>query len=818
MFRLFTVAVIFAGLEIFPVSACRAVAPVPVDDDERLLASARVGGSGPALVEFLQMSLAGLNADLLRVLVRRLDGPDADGARANLIASGHAALPVLLEAQKDARLGRKAREQIEDCLKWLDGPLTNDLHGAVVRRLGRVWPAGASEVLFAFVAAAEADEATVEEARAVLVARAVRGGKVDPVLGKAALEDSNPERRRCAIDVLCRADAGEVIRRLYRDESAEIRVHTASARLDLGDPEAVPVLIELLGTEPKSGQPGALAALRRLAGPLAPDLVHPGALSVVRPGAPERAAPASVQAMWRAWWRDADGEAQLRFFRERTPDFNLLPRDQAHSRLDALAEQLGGESFEERNQAEKDLIALRGLAIPWLEKAAKHSDLERRRRAERALKEIRVAPEAPAAAARTRLLGLRRPAGAARVLLAYVAFADAEAVTEEVVRTLCRLARHDPATRPVLRTALADWLPQRRRVAVQVLAEIADEADLHLLRKRLADTDPVVRWATARGLLRHQERQAVPVLIDLLTVLSLDHASEVEDLLFRLAGSAAPVVPLRSSEESRKKCCAAWTAWWKDHGARVRLIDPATLAGDLGLTLLSLWDGSPTNSVVELGRDRKERWRIDNLGYAFDFIVLPGQRLLLAENTANRVTERNFQGDILWQFDIPGPINCQRLPNGHTFIAASGKAVIVDRDKKEVTTFAHGGLSAGQRLRDGTVVLATNSEFHVFDATGKAIRSFPIPEGLNNTGGMQALPNGRFLLAQYSRNRVTEFDLSGKEVWSCATPSPNFANRQPNGHTLITSQVDQSLIEVDRNGKKVGEYRPGKSVWQVRRR
>ena len=39
-----------------------------------------------------------------------------------------------------------------------------------------------------------------------------------------------------------------------------------------------------------------------------------------------------------------------------------------------------------------------------------------------------------------------------------------------------------------------------------------------------------------------------------------------------------------------------------------------------------------------------------------------------------------------------------------------------------------------------------------------------------------------------------------------------------NGHTLVGSQDNRSLTELDREGKIVSRYEPGVSVWRVRRR
>src|SRR5262249_21633193 len=348
------------------------------------------------------------------------------------------------EAQKGAGLN-KEKPRIEECLKWIEGSDATELVRTVVRRLARLRPDGTVAALLSFVARGE-DEA-IDEARQALVALAVRDGKPDAVLEEAAFKETNQPRRFAAIEVLCQTDVTDLVRKLLRDPSPEVRLHTASVRLEQGDAEAVAVLIDLLSTLPRGPRP-ALEPLERLAGPLAPTVAN---LKEARDA-------------WADWWRRADADSLVKYFKERTPAVDL-------DRIGELVEMLGSKSFRTRNRAEQDLIRLRGLAVPWLERAASSDDIEVRRRATHCLDEIRDAPDAGKSAARVRLLARRRPPAAARRLLALIAFADSEPVVEEVGQALRLLARREPATTAALRAALTYRAPQRRAVAVEVLAE-----------------------------------------------------------------------------------------------------------------------------------------------------------------------------------------------------------------------------------------------------------------------------------------------------------------------------------------------------------
>jgi HEAT repeat protein len=774
-------------------------APPNPSPDNRLLASAHLTSDPASLLDFVQKRSQGkVDAAHIRRLVERLSGTDEKDARramGELVRLGPAALPILREAQKTAREG-KPRMRLQECLRWLEGPDADELSRAVVRRLAKLRPEGTVSALFAYLLAADNDS-VAEEVREALVALAIRNGKVDPLLEQAALREASSARRLAAVEILCQADASDVVRKLLRDPSREIRARTAITRLEQGDGEAVPVLIDLLQESARPEARQALDALKRLAGPRAP-------------GSQE---PKDWHADWARWWRSLNDATLLKYLRDRTPDVGP-------ERIPELVAQLGSKSFRVREKAEQDLITLRGLSVPLLERALQHRDIEVRRRAERCLSAIRSEAGAGDAAANVRLLTVRRPAGVMQTLIAYVAFATSETVEDEVRQALRNLARRDSVAVRLLLAALEDRVPRRRSVAAAVLAEVATAEQLPALRKLLADPEPVVRFAAALGLAQRQERQAVPVLIELLEGLPADRAWLVEDALRRLAGEIGPATQFEPEPAARKKYRQLWAEWWKAHQDDVNLTRLRRSEALLGYTLLSLWDGSNVNSIVEMGRDRQQRWKVTNLGYSFDFVVLPGNRLLCAEHNQNRVTERNFRGEILWEHPISSPINCQRLPNGLTFITACTYMEIVDRQHNVVLKVdRHTNLMGGQRFRDGRILLVDGGgRCYVLDPTGKLLREFNVKGGLSNFGGVQELPGSHFLLAQHDHNLVSEYDLEGKLIWSAEAPSPNFATRLPNGHTLVGSQDSRCMVELDRNGKQVSEYKPGQSVWRVRRR
>src|SRR5262249_16216523 len=86
---------------------------------------------------------------------------------------------------------------------------------------------------------------------------------------------------------------------------------------------------------------------------------------------------------------------------------------------------------------------------------------------------------------------------------------------------------------------------------------------------------------------------------------------------------------------------------------------------------------------------------------------------------------------------------------------------------------------------------------------GKDIKSFN-----TNTGGgiyylshFDVLPNEHVVIPNFSYNKVSEYDGSGKEVWSATVTQPVSAKRLPNGNTLVSSLNPSKVVELDKAGK-----------------
>jgi hypothetical protein len=508
-----------------------------------------------------------------------------------------------------------------------------------------------------------------------------------------------------------------------------------------------------------------------------------------------------------------DGPALLNFFRRQT--LTLAVRE----RIATLVQQLGDKSFKIRDKASAELPTMGMIAVPFLRQASTSADLEVACRADVCLrhieeKDLRVG--VPAAAAR--LVASRKPEGATEVLLAFVPSVENDSVAKEVRSALVAVAVHDGKPEHALLDALNDSVPARRAAAVESLGQAGLAKQRPEVRKLLHDPDLLVRQRAALALAVAGEKEAIPVLIDLLAQLPAVRGRQAEALLLRLAGDNAPSVALGKDDASRNKCRDAWAAWWNEQNGKVDLAQLDGIKPLRGYTLLVMLDAG---RVVEVDADNRPRFQIEGLEFPLDAQILPGDRVLVAEHNGNRVTERTRKGEIVWEKRVQMPLVAQRLPNGNTFIATQAQYLEVDPGGREVMSrrLPSGELiMKAQMLADGEIgCITSSSRFVRLDTAGKEVQSMPV--NVQTSGGrIDVLPGGHVLVPELRNNRVVEYDTEGKVVWQVPFNQPIAAVRLANGNTLVTSYNLPRAVELDRTGKEVWEYKTDTRVTRAFRR
>lgn len=769
-----------AAVSLFHTAVGRAQSAVELD--EQTLRNAGIATDDKALLQFFRTrSLKDTDRPLMEELVKKL-GSDVYKEREisskELLLRGPTVLPFLKEGLKDAPLERVRR--IEMLMKKIEGTMGPEQPIAAAHILAARNTAGAVEVLLNFLPYAN-DEFVEEEVLNSLGSLAVRGSKIDPALSDA-LKDKMAARRGAAVYALGRRAELE-----QRD----------MVRQFLGDPDAfvqTRASLSLTGKRAPQAFKDNLAADEKL---------------IVSQG------------------MKTDESSLLEFLKKRT-----LSRDD-QDRLRQLIKDLGDPNYRKRATAHALLVKEGTPALAFLKPALESGQAEVVRRATLCIDEIKKGPGPALPVAIVRVLARpstekTSPGAAIRVLLDYAPFADDESVEEEVFTSLTLLSAREVKVDPLLPEALNDPLPTRRSAAAVVLGRVGAKEHQAGLRKLLDDPVLSVRLRAAQGLLAARDSSGVPRLIALVNDLPAQGLWQVEDILQRLAGEKAPTeVVADASTAARQRFIKAWDKWWTENASTVDLVRMNEVESFLGLVTITEYDsavGLPGGQVWEAGRDMRPRFTLKGLNGAMDAQVLPNGRILIAENSANRVTERDQAGNIKWEHRTPGnPIRVQRLPNGNTFIAMYNNVMEVTPDGKELYNINRGPtfyIFSASKLRNGNV-LAMTAQGVIMEFDPIANRDVKPNVNLGPAGGWcsaEALPNGNYLVATMNNSMVREIDASGKTINTINYPGVFRATRLPNGNMLVASMTTRNVAEFDRGGTKRWEKTCEGRPWSVRYR
>jgi hypothetical protein len=635
---------------------------------------------------------------------------------------------------------------------------------------------------------------------------------VNPSVHKA-LSDKHPLLRVTAIAVLGEkppAASRNQIRKLLHDPVPMVRLHAALVLAQAGEAEAMPTLIALLGQAPdKRSREMSVDFLTDLAGPLGPKI------SIGE----DEASRLQARDAWARWWEDTARLDLLDELKKRTL------READITRMQSLTAKLGNDDFQVREDAEKQLLAVGESLLPLLKRAAQsQSDLEVRLRILRCVAHLEREKVISSTMLPTiaRLIGLRKPPGAAPVILAYLPFMDTDGPLDEFQNALNSVATADGKVQPVILRALTDTQGIRRAAAAQAVCAATGTEHVEAVRRLLNDAEPSVRLKAALALASVGDRTAVPALIVLLTNVPEEERRQAEDYLNKLAGDNGPRdLPQGENAESREKRSALWSAWWQANKNQVVLANSfGALSGSLFGTTGEKWIRGhkvlvqpQANTVTELGTDNKPLWTLSGLVNPRDAQVLSGQRVLIVEQ--NQVTERNLQGTILWQKQLPGPSSAQRLRNGNTFIVCATQLIEVNRSGQEVMKVEMQGVAAARKLPDGQIVVFNRNEVLKLDKSGKTIKTTPVDCG--GAGCNEVLDNGHVLVSSPGNGNLIEFDADGQEVNRFDMSGVVHGFRLSNGHTLVTIRGSR-CVELDAKWQPVKEMTLPSPAFRVKGR
>jgi hypothetical protein len=510
-----------------------------------------------------------------------------------------------------------------------------------------------------------------------------------------------------------------------------------------------------------------------------------------------------------------DGPALLSFLEK------LTPREGDAARIAALIRDLADDSYAVREKASADLIAYGAAARAALRAATRDSEAERVRRAERCLAVLDSMTTPQVMQAVVRLVGLRKPAGAVPVLLRLLDSPDEPSLVETVAEALDHVGVRDGKAEPALVDALKDRRTLRRAIAGEILLRANLPTLRPALRKMLEDPTAEVRRRVASALLQDHDRDAVPVLIALLSELGQREREQVEELLYILAADD-PSPPLDDGDGRKRR--TAWEGWWRDRGKSLDLHRIDRPLRSLGRTMIAELSGGGVGhgEVREVDRDGRVLWRIGGLGNPIDAQVVSDDHVLICDYTARKVAEMSFRGERSWEKPVTGILlGARRQPTGRTTVVMRNRILELDGAGKEVRVVAErpNDIAAAARFRDGTTaVVTTSGQCLHLDADGKEIKHFHAGVVLSIGTNIEALSGGHVLVPLYSRNQIVEYDADGKTVWSVSVFRPTSVQRLPNGHTLVASRFTSQILELDRGGEEVWRFTSTVRPLRARRR
>jgi len=183
-------------------------------------------------------------------------------------------------------------------------------------------------------------------------------------------------------------------------------------------------------------------------------------------------------------------------------------------------------------------------------------------------------------------------------------------------------------------------------------------------------------------------------------------------------------------------------------------------------------------------------------------------------------------GQVVWQYTIPlhneaGGIqefdDATLLSDGNIICSHMSGASLISPDKKVLWTYAAPKgteVHSIQSIGKDRVLLMRNgnpAEAMIFNtATNTLEKEIPIPTTVRTTHGqfrhIRMTKAGTILVGHMSEGKVVEYDLDGKEVWSCKAEHAWSAIRLKNGNTLITGDGSKYVREVNPQGATVWEF------------
>jgi HEAT repeat protein len=555
----------------------------------------------------------------------------------------------------------------------------------------------------------------------------------------------------------------------------------------------------------------------------------------------------------------------LAFVRGQVRDADL------NKQIEELIAQLGSEHSSLQAHASRKLVAMGGVAVNSLRRAAESRDNGLKSRAEACLAEINNGPGPYRVIAAVHVLVQRRPPEALKLLLDYAADVGDDRVEEELLAALAALGVRAGQVEPLLLKAAADPAPGRRAAAACVLARAGGIEQRGLVRQLLADKEPRVCRYAAHGLLGARfprtddtaaaaEDEAVldhakmgsdpAALVEFFRKRTLRQADlQAIDALIKQLGSDR----FREREQASRKLVEFGPGALERLRLAARSRDQEVARrAELCVEMVTHYPGAalPTAALHLLGRRPAEeavRVVLDYLPFADDVRV---EEEAVATLSILSVRSPGIDSGLLDALKDAQPVRRAAAALvlgqvGDKDDCAAVRAALQDTDARVRLRAAQGLLAARDKaaveplirlLTEGSVEQANQAEVLLQEIAGAAAPALTLGDGSMESRrkgqdawltwwrergskeelagpGALARQLGLTLVAELignnaGGNRVAEIALDGKNAWELTNlQGPIDAHMLPGGRVLIAEHNGQAVSERDLKGNVKWQFK-----------
>ena len=729
-------------------------------------------------------------ASIEKLIAQLINGNPEEklAAKKDLICMGDYVISTLKKALGEI-LDPASEKNLKECIELLEGKGSETLISSALKVIASEGKAESSEVLFAYLPFA-AEEILRNECESTLRGLFTTSGTVF----EQTLTDPNPYKRAVAAEILVRKGNPKQIsmaKTLLNDTSSLVRTRLVLSLLEQKDRVAMPTALKLLASDSKDTSSLIETALATLAGELA----------IQGPKNDDSISRSINQAAWAGWWKSINEQDLLTLLRESTAPIAIITEADKvfkDNNIELIKKYINSKSFKSNPALQAFLLNRAAFDMNIAKLIEPDSNAIKL-----LLQSNQVTP------ALIRLITLVRPANAIEIILAYIPSCNDDNIQDLLGECLGLYLNDQNTPPPALIAASTSSIEEIRTFAGRVLAQSPNEIAQKTCTTLLSDSSVRVRFEVARESIKNQNKSAIPVLIEMMTKVPAEKAEAIDQTLRAIAKDKSP-----ESKNDSKVDAAAWNTWWQKEGTQLVLTPGFKNQEALKnfLVVESFNQEKKSGRVFLVTPSGKTLWEITNLSNPTDALLLPNNKILITEQGANRITERDTKGNISWEKSATNPFLSQRLSNGNIFIASRNKIVEVGRNGNEIFSFSYPNetiLAACKTRTNEYALLSYNGVFLKLDSKGNEVSKsrIPFPTNFGINGGA-ITQNDRVLVSIPTLNKIMEFNFSGQSTWESTITMPGIPTKLPNGNVVAPSLNGSKIVEIQMDGKIIYESAP----------